>query len=150
MKFHLFKGAVGWVVGAAALAAAYYAFQRLQGAAGNTAAGAPPQPLSGSSESISSIPTGLDSLTPGAMPPTTFVGLPASIVNSALGGAPQNFGNWVGQQLSTSDESATLSRPSISGNPYGAGSNNAYAPAVNASPIDAVYAATPYVVPYAA
>lgn len=156
--FDIFKGPAGIAIAAIGIAVAYYTYETLVNASGNTASGAPPQRLSGDTESISAIPTGLNSLTSnlsvvGASSPSDapvgIWGLIGSVTNDLLGGAPQDFGTWAGEHIGVSDN-RSLSFQGWSGNPFGAGTNNTYADAVNNSPPQATTQATPYVADYAA
>lgn len=145
----IFKGPTGIAIGAILLAVAYYAYESLQDVAGGSASGASPEPTSGNSEVASSIPTGLNNVTPSAQyvgnpAPVGIFGLLGSVTNDLLGGAPQDFGNWVGEHVSTAD-SRSLTMQSTSGNPFGAGPQNTYADAVNRSPVQATVQATPFV-----
>jgi hypothetical protein len=153
----IFKGPTGFAIGAIIVAVLYYTYESLQGASGGTADGAPPATLSGSgSEQLSAIPTGLNSLTPSvygggtnANPsnaPVGIFGILGSVTNDLLGGAPADFGNWIGEHVSTANPNQSLNiAQSWSGNPYGAGPHNGYADAVDSAPIDATFAATPFV-----
>lgn len=155
----IFKGPTGIAIAAIAVAVLYYTYEASVGASGSTANGAPPQRLSGDTEGLSAIPTGLNSLTsniavggdtgnsPSAAPVGIW-GLIGSVTNDLLGGAPQDFGTWAGEHISTAN-GQSLNFQSWSGNPYGAGPHNGYAAAVNASPTQATQAATPYVPDYA-
>lgn len=145
----IFKGPTGIAIAAIIIAVAYYAYENLQDIAGGTASGASPEPTSGNSEIASSIPTGLNNVAPSAQyngnpAPVGIFGLLGSVTNDLLGGAPQDFGNWVGEHVSTSD-SRSLTMQSTSGNPFGAGPQNTYAAAVNAAPVQATVQATPFV-----
>lgn len=155
----IFKGPAGIAIAAIGIAIVYYTYETLSNAAGNTASGAPPQRLSGDSEQISAIPTGLNSLTSNlsvvgssnenpSTAPVGIWGLIGSVTNDLLGGAPQDFGTWAGEHISTADR-RSLSFQSASGNPFGSGNNNAYADAVNGSPPQATQQATPYIADYA-
>lgn len=153
----IFAGPTGIAIAAIAIAVLYYTYETSVNASGNTASGAPPQRISGDTEGLSSLPTGLNSLasnvavngnsTPSDAPVGIF-GLIGSVTNDLLGGAPQDFGTWAGEHISTADN-RSLSFQSASGNPYGSGNNNAYADAVNNSPPQATTQATPFVPDYA-
>jgi hypothetical protein len=152
----IFKGPTGFAIGAIIVAVLYYTYESLQGASGGTADGAPPATLSGASEALSPIPTGLNALTPSvygggnnvnpSAAPVGIFGILGSVTNDLLGGAPADFGNWVGEHISTAKPNQSLNiAQSWSGNPYGAGPHNGYADAVDSAPIDATFAATPFV-----
>lgn len=145
----IFSGPTGIAIGAIIIAVAYYAYESLQDVAGSSASGATPEPTSGNSEIASSIPTGINNVAPSAQyvgnpAPVGIFGLLGSVTNDLLGGAPQDFGNWVGEHVSTSD-TRSLQFQSASGNPFGAGPHNGYAKAVNAAPPQATVQATPFV-----
>ncbi len=145
----IFSGFTGLAIAAIAIAVAYYTYEALQNSAGSSASGAPPARISGASEPLSAIPTGLNNVSPSAQSdgnpvPVGIFGLVGSVTNDLLGGAPQDFGTWTGEHISTSDN-RSLQFQGWSGNPYGAGNNNLYADAANMSPTQATQAATPYV-----
>lgn len=145
----IFKGPTGFAIAAILIAVAYYAFDSLQNIQGGSASGAAPEPTSGNSEVASSIPTGLNNVTPSAQyggnpAPVGIFGILGSVTNDLLGGAPADFGNWVGEHISTSD-TRSLQFQSASGNPFGAGPHNQYAIAVDAAPTEATVMATPFV-----
>lgn len=147
--FAIFKGPTGIAIGAIIIAVAYYAYENLADASGGTASGAPPEPTSGNSEIASSIPTGLNNVAPSAQyegnpAPVGIFGILGSVTNDLLGGAPQDFGNWVGEHVSTADK-RSLQFQSATGNPFAAGGHNGYAEAVNMSPAQATVQATPFV-----
>lgn len=145
----IFKGPTGIAIAAIIIAVAYYAYESVQDIVGGSASGASPEPTSGNSEIASSIPTGLNNVAPSAQyagnpAPVGIFGILGSVTNDLLGGAPQDFGNWVGEHVSTADN-RSLTAQSTSGNPFGAGPQNTYAAAVNNAPPQATVIATPFV-----
>jgi hypothetical protein len=147
----IFKGPTGIAIAAIVVAVLYYTYESLQDVQGGTASGAAPESISGASEQLSAIPTGLNNITPSAQAngnpaPVGIWGLAGSVTNDLLGGAPQAFGSWIGEHVSTAD-TRSLTNQSLSGNPFGGGPSNVYADTVANAPTDATYAATPYVAP---
>lgn len=77
---------------------------------------------------------------------TGIFGTLGAVTNDVLGGAPQAFGEWIGEKLSDGNPAGSSSptNQTTSGNPYGAGTSNIYASAVDGSPTNAQYVASPY------
>lgn len=63
--------------------------------------------------------------------------------NTLLGGAPQAFGEWIGDKLSPDYDPNESSLQHANNNPYGGGPSSQYIDAVDSSPTAAQYAANP-------
>lgn len=79
-------------------------------------------------------------------------GVLGTVTNDVLGGAPQAFGTWLGERISGNDPEggASLNFQTRTGNPYAPGTSAGYANAVDNSPTNQQYAASPFTVTPAA
>lgn len=136
------------ILAVAAAGALYFVLKSIRDTAG-AAADAVSAGVQGVVGAGAGIATGNNVVTAGTpYAGTGFIGTVAAGENDILGGAPQAFGEWLGNGLydlfhPNEEDSSSSSTQSATNSPFSYGTSNQYGPADDASPKQATFVASP-------